>query len=386
MKKIKNFKKSIIFLVFIILALLFFFVSKNSGSGADNQLPTKKITIVPRQFSDRYVTENAKVADERFRNFAILDKNSLLSNVINSWLKTDEVLSDNSFEEGTWLWTPMMLITPEYRDEIILGAKQNGINVIYLSIDSYLDIYVMTDGEEKERQKEKFKNILRDFIRTANQSGIKVDAEAGWQNWAMEEHLYKPGAILDFVINWNKVEEYKFRGFQYDVESYLLPEFKNNSVGVLSDFLDLISQSVTKLHNSGLEFSIVIPEFYDGTYEEAPKFFYKFSRGSVLEHLLKILERRKGSKVIIMSYRNYSQGPDGTIEISQDEMNQAKDKSTKIIIAQETGNFPPPNITFYGKTKARYERELALVYKAFEKDINFGGIAVHYINTFLELK
>jgi hypothetical protein len=83
----------------------------------------------------------------------------------------------------------------------------------------------MPNGKEKDEAKEKFENILKDFIKEANKNGIKVDAEAGWQNWAEPGNSYKANVVLDYVINFNKRNREKFRGFQYDVEVYLLPKY-----------------------------------------------------------------------------------------------------------------------------------------------------------------
>jgi hypothetical protein len=353
------------------------------NSGVKNK---REVKVYPKQYNDRVTSEVAKISDEKFKYISFFERRSLLSNVISSFLNKGEVLSDGSMENGTWLWTPIKYITPEYRDSIIAGSKKNGVNVIYLAIDSYLEIFTMIDGEEKDKAKIEFDNTLKDFIKVANDNGIKVDAVAGWQNWAEEGHLYKPGAVLDYVIAFNRENEEKFRGFQYDVEVYLLPEYKTNKEEVLTNFLDLIDKSVTKMNYSNLQFSVVIPEFYDDSTLETQVFKYKGKMRHTLEHLLNVLERRSGSKIIVMSYRNFANGEDGSIKISEDEVYVANNYSTKVIIAQETGDFPPSYITFSRKSKTYFDSQVALIVKAFENEQSFGGIATHYVNTYLELK
>ncbi|TSC70422.1 MAG: hypothetical protein CEO12_356 [Parcubacteria group bacterium Gr01-1014_46] len=390
-------KKNIKFVVaFAVLLFASFLYLKNGGNEkVASRIPEislgktdEKYTVVyPKQYSDTHITENAKVTDEKYKDLSLSSKDNLLSNAISSLIRrSDMVASDNLLENGTWLWTPTLNITPQYRDLIILGARENSISTIYLSLDSYLDIFVMPSGEEKEMAKEKFNSIVRDFIRVANENKIAVDAEAGWQNWAQAGNSYKANVILDYVINFNKNNKEKFRGFQYDVEVYLLPEYFENREKVLNNFLNLISQTVTVLNNTDLEFSVVVPEFYDGTFDETPSFVYRGKRGYTIEHLLSILERRGGSKIIVMSYRNFSRGKDGSIDISRDEINLANKYNTKIVIAQETGDVPPPYITYYNTSRAQYDEEVGLIEKEFVGDKSFGGIATHYINAFLELK
>jgi len=349
---------------------------------------TKRNAIVyPRQYSDREITINAKVTDPKYKDLSFVDKNSQVSSVFSSLIKRNNInAEENLLENGTWLWTPTLQITPEYRDLIIQGAVENSINVIYISIDSYLDIFVMPNGKEKDLAREKFDQILRDFISEANKKGIKVDAEAGWQNWAQPGNSYKANVVLDYVINFNKKYKEKFRGFQYDVEVYLLDEYFENREKVLNNFLNLISQTVTILNNTDLYFTVVVPEFYDGTLDETPSFVYRGKKAFAFEHLLSILERRNGSKVIIMSYRNFSKGKDGTIDISKDEVNTANKFGTKVVIAQETGDVPPPYITFHNKTRQDYDEQVRIIEEEFINDESFGGIATHYVNSFLELK
>jgi len=393
-KKINFPKKKLLILPSLtFLVLSFGYITWNSTG--DIQIRTvntktnnekREVKVFPKQYSDREITNNAKISDSRFKDNSFFDKGNLLSNAISSLAGRGQVLTDGSLENGTWLWTPAKYLTSEYREKIISGSKKNGINVIYLAIDSYLDVFAMSEGAEKEKAKKDFDNKVRSFISEANTQGIKVDAAAGWQNWAEDGHLYKPGAILDYVISFNKESEHKFRGFQYDVEVYLLPEYIKNKNLVLSNFLNLVNETVTKLNNTGLHFSVVIPDFYDDNTRETNVFKYKGKNKYTLDHLLSILERRRGSKIIVMSYRNTSQGEDGSIKISEDEVYTANSYSTKVIIAQETGDFPPSYITFHNTSRQRYDKETTTLKKAFENEPSFGGIATHYINSFLELK
>jgi hypothetical protein len=89
-----------------------------------------------------------------------------------------------------------------------------------------------------------------------------------------------------------------------------------------------------------------------------------------------------------MSYRNFAEGKDGSIEVSRNELRTAIGitNRTKVIIAQETGNFPPPYITFHGTSKDRFESEISKIDEAFRHQNNFGGFAIHYLNSYLALK
>ena len=291
-------------------------------------------------------------------------------------------------EYGTWLWTPTLVITPEYTQTILNEAERENINTIYLSVDSYLDIFAMPDGVAKERKKGEFEKVLNNFIVEANKRGIEVDAEGGWRNWAEPGHEYKSLAIVSFVKEFNSKNLNKFRGFQYDVEPYMLEGYEQSSSTALSNFIKLVDKTEKSLDPDGLRFSVVIPAFYDKDDGATPLITYRGVETSVFEHLLKILERRNGNSIIVMSYRNFAKKSDGSIEISNNELSTARRGryNTRIVIAQETGDFLPEYITFHGKSKNYFRNETGLLSKAFVRNPNFGGLAIHFANSMYELK
>ncbi len=368
---------------------VFWLYHENIIPTATSQLKTEKtgVTFYPRQYSDAHITTTAMITDSRFEHLAQTTKLDLTANVISSGLPIYRTLSDsNSPEKGTWLWTPTLSITPEYQKSIIAGAKKNGIKNIYISIDTFLDIFVMPDGAEKEAARKKFDDTLQSFIALAHKSGMTVDAEGGWRNWAENGNTYKAFAVLDYAIQFNKTHAEKLRGFQYDVEPYLLDSYKKDKATTLTNFVNLISESAATLGDSDLQLSVVIPEFYDGTNNETPKFIYDGESGYALDHLLHVLEQRPGSDIIVMSYRNFSAGDDGSIDVSKDEINDANKYQTKIIIAQETGDVNPPYVTFHNTSHSYLNRQLQTIQSTFAKDKSFGGIAVHYVNALMDLK
>lgn len=375
----------------VLLVILFFPVfKKESGVPHINGIDSK-ISL----HTKRETPQSVVFADPRFANIAFPSEKSktfipeqlaAVGRVVISWFENPK---DEEEERGSWIWTPTLQMTDFYMNTILDEARRNHVNVMYMSIDSYLDIFIMPKGLERERKKAVFIEKVRTFIKLANQKGIEVDAEAGWQNWAEEGHEYKGLAIVNFVKNFNKENPEKFRGFQYDVEPYLLPEFVEDPEGVLRRFISLIDKTEKFIGNDSLRFSVVVPDFFDEKDKMTPKFSYNSSRkASAFKHLLNILDRREKSSVIVMSYRNFAEGADGSIEVTQNEMSTARKGRhvTRVIVAQETGDVPPPYITFHNTSKNHFEQEISKINNAFSLSPNFGGLAIHYINAYLELK
>jgi hypothetical protein len=351
------------------------------------------------QYSNKIITPNAIASNPEFQKItfdAVPQKKSyFFTNQIASVIKSIKTLGtnptepkQNTKEHGIWIWTPIMIMTPEYIESTLSQAQVNRVNTIYISIDTYLDVFVMPKGEKREQAKKAFSDKLENFIVSANSRGIAVDAEAGWQNWAEEGNTYKAFAIVNYVKNFNNTRANKFRGFQYDVEPYLLASYEKNKSVVLKNFIQLIDQTENFMQDSSLKFSIVIPDFYDKEDQMTPKIAYNGKKDYTFKHLLNILDRKPDSSIIIMSYRSFAEGYDGSIEISNNEMQTAKNGkyNTQVVIAQETGDVMPPYITFHRTSKNYLSGQISKINKAFNSNPNFGGIAIHYVNAFLALK
>jgi hypothetical protein len=350
------------------------------------------IDLTIAQYSDTHITQNAMETNQQFSHLSVRDflpelqeptsPQGQIANVGSSISPTTQN------EYSTWIWTPLMTMSDAYIDSTLKSAHENNINVIYLSIDSYLDIYVLPDGADKNLKEKAFADRLEQFIMHAHAHDIDVDAEAGWRNWAELGNTYKAFAVVAFAEKFNATHTQKLRGFQYDVEPYLLSWYTQDSTSVYTNFLDLISQTEDLLAQSDLRFSVTIPDFYDVTSPTSPAFNYRNTTSDAYTHLLDILQNRPKSSVIVMSYRNFANGSNGSIDISNGEIQTATNGmyTTKVIIAQETGDVQPPYITFHNTSKNYLDEQIEKINTAFMPYQNFGGVAVHYINSYLELK
>jgi len=403
-RRASNIKKILLGCVILVFIFVVFnFINNWSAQtfALANKKPVSHSDLIDTkisQYSDNHITENAKAINPEFKNIAFAEniptESSFWGNQIATVIKAVKSFTalptkkESTKEYGSWVWTPIMTMSPAYMESILSGAKLDGVNTMYISIDTYLDIFVMPKGSEREKQKKAYSDKLEDFIVRANKKGIAVDAEAGWRNWAEDDNVYKALAVVNYVKNFNTANQNKFRGFQYDIEPYLLDSYEKNKESVLKDFVKLVDQTENFIGADPLHFSVVVPDFYDEKDGMTPKFAYNGQTDYTFTHLLNILDKKQNSSIIIMSYRNFADGKNGTIEISNNEMQTANNGAynTKIIIAQETGNVPPPYITFNNTSKKYFDGQIDSINSAFKPYYNFGGIAVHYVNAFLALK
>lgn len=297
-------------------------------------------------------------------------------------------ITDINREYGIWVWNSPMKMSSTTEQTVVNFVANNKINVIYVTVDDYLDIYNLPEGLDKEAKKKNYSDALENFIKLANSKNIKVDALAGWRDWAEPGVTWKAFAILDYVKEFNSTRASKLRAVQYDVEPYLLSTYETNKAKHLTNFVKLVDESAKTLATSNIDFSIVIPHFYDSEQKWTPSFSYGGYTTHAFNHLLRIMDTRPNSSIILMSYRNFSEGNNSTVQISQVEVAQASasNSTTKIIVGQETGNVEPDYVTFYNTSRSYFEEQISIVKNTFNAYKNFGGMAVHYIDPFMQLK
>lgn len=280
-------------------------------------------------------------------------------------------------EYGLWVWESPMTMSTAYVDNMLAVASANGFNVVYITIDDALKVTDFTAYQKK----------LNAIILKANKKGIAVDVEGGWRDWAHVDKRENGYTLINFVKQYNAMyPTAKIRGLQYDVEPYLLSTYEDDKEGELLPFVEFIDESARLMTSVNASFSVVIPHFYDERQHWTPQFAYKGKTASAFTHLLDVLEQKPGSSLIIMSYRNFVDTTDGSRFLTEAEVREAQGSQTKIIAAQETGNTQPPYVTFYGLTKLDLLSAVQQLQTQLGVYSSFGGVAIHYLEPFVELK
>lgn len=291
-------------------------------------------------------------------------------------------------ENGIWVWNFPSQMDTSVGTSQLQQLAGNGFTSIYMTIDDYLDIAALPEGTQKSTAKSAYFAHIAHVVTKAQALGIAVDAEGGWRDWAYPTNTWKGFALIDAVKEYNAAyPNAKLRGFQYDVEPYLLPEYESNKAQVLAQYVAFIDQSVQRLVGTNITFSVTIPHFYDDAQAWTPSFSYNGKITFAFNHLLNILEKKPGSSILLMSYRNTFEGTSGTQQISETEIKEAsKGYSTNIIVGQETGNVDPSYVTYYGGSKADVMNAISQIKTGFGTYTRFGGTAVHYMDSFLQMK
>lgn len=334
--------------------------------------------------SDDVCTDNVIFTGAIVANNATNPISTLVQKIVNIKLFTN-----STKEYGIWVWDSPLMMSDAYTNEVISVLHSQGFNTLYVTIDDYIPITTIADQQTKQQKKEAYFKTLAALIAKARSNGIAVDVVGGEKDWAFPENRWKGYALIDFVKEYNQAYPgAKIRGLQYDVEPYLLPEYDENKPGVLRQFLEFIDESSSRMVNVPASFSIVIPHFYDSIQKWTPSIEYNGKNAYVFTHLLSILQKKPGSMIIIMAYRNYFDGDNGVRQISDAEIDEATNGkyAAKVLLAQETGRVDPAYVTFYGKSKQDLKKSIDTVLATYGSSKNFGGVSVHYFEPFVKLK
>ncbi|WP_134702674.1 hypothetical protein [Ammoniphilus sp. YIM 78166] len=256
--------------------------------------------------------------------------------------------------KGTWIWDTPTMIT--HQDEILSFSKEQGVTNIYLHV---------TRDQARPRD-------YADFIGAASQLDIQVEALAGDPSWGRREKRHHIEEVLDWVAsyNLNVAEEERFAGIHWDIEPYLLPEWKTDQDQVLEEWLSNMD-FVLKEGNlmSQLTNSVDLPFWIHQV--EVPG-YRDYDVGSWM--------LKRFDKVVLMDYRDTAQGEDGIIAHGLEMVKKATamGKWKSLIIGVEMAPSDEGNkATFYEEGYEVMERELEITSKVMEKYDGFGGVAIH---------
>ncbi len=301
---------------------------------------------------------------------------------------TTKIPISSGHEAGVWEWNDVSGMSSANMQNIVKAASANGFNVIYLTIDRYLDLAYETDSTQRAKDIASYSANLESFIALAHQYGIAVDAEAGWRDWGESAQRQKAVDIMSYVSSFNNTHPAGFRGMQYDIESYLLPQYSDNQATVLQNYVGLVDILQKQAAKENLPLTMVLPHFYDRLQQWTPEITYGGATNYAYNILLSILGRKAGNRMIIMSYRNTAEGDDGAIALAQTEIQDAAaaGNGTKIIVAQETGDVTPAYVTFSNTSRQALFTQVAALNSAFGDQSSYGGIAIDYLDPFLKLK
>jgi hypothetical protein len=253
-------------------------------------------------------------------------------------------------EKGTWIWDAKTIVNQ--KDQILTFAKGQQVSTIYLYINQN-DVTPQEYG---------------DFIHSAGQKGIKVEALAGQPEWALPAHQ---GEIKEFIswvkqFNASAQTDGKFQGVHFDIEPYLLNQWETERDSLLTDWMNNVRFIQEETKGTGLKLTA-----------DVPYWIYKIKAPNSNEDVSTWL-LKKFDCLVLMDYRNYALGHDGIVENAREVMRQAVTLKKQAIVAVDTTKSSESDrTTFHSLTMSEMESELKLAKKQLARYSSFSGFAIH---------
>lgn len=262
---------------------------------------------------------------------------------------------------ATWIWDASIIET--HPNEALTFLESKGVNKLYLQIS-----YTISSAS------------YHDFIIKANQKNIDVYALNGSPAWAAAGNEGEYQKFIDWVGKFKT--QYPgsgtFKGIHLDVEPYLSDEWNTNREALIKRFQDMMMIFKASAASNQLTLECDIPFWYDTvTYTNSV-----YLSGNLAEWIIKNVDG-----VSVMAYRDQADGDNGIVTLSATEVDYAGKYGKKAVIAVETMNIlETPYITFYEEGEAYMRSELAKVSSSFASKTGFGGTAVHYYDSWRNMK
>lgn len=267
-----------------------------------------------------------------------------------------------------WVWDARVVLKPETRNALLQFCRHRSIRTLYLSA------YNLQPPLEMG---------YRDFNTKAHRAGIIVHALAGDPRWGQSRYHQIPLDWCEAVraFNARAAAPERFDGIHSDVEVYLLSKSWNERPAeLLGGYLDLHVKMRDRIHQDPkLIFGVDIPFWFDD--DPSFRILWQGAVKAPSYHILDLVD-----EVTVMAYRNFAEGPDGTIQLVSLEMNYADRIGKKVAIGQETQeDLFPAYVTFGGTSCQELNRQIEKIESALGSRPSFGGIALHHYESYKKL-
>ena len=210
---------------------------------------------------------------------------------------------------------------------------------------------------------------VRTAIADLGSAGVAVEALGGEKRWATDRR----SDMLDFVRSARRYDASAppgagLAGIHVDVEPYDLKAWDRDERGTQLSLLRSLKAGARASRD--LPFAADVPFWFDGI--RLGK-----GRGSLSEAIIAATD-----STTIMAYRD--SGP-AVIEVARREVRTAGELGKTATVGVETGDYEPPQITFFQEGRAALAAALAGIEARFAADPGFGGTAVHHYGSLPEL-
>jgi hypothetical protein len=270
---------------------------------------------------------------------------------------------DKRFQRYMWIWKVDPMGNTLVRDILFKFCTKTAIEGLYVDFSNFKE--AIAD--------ENYRLLLKDFMQDAKDLNLKIYAVSGNPTLAFSANHKKVLDWLEAVLNFNRAENIKIDGVQFDIEVHLSRKWKKDKKKVIDDYLKLLKEcsirvaEYKKETQADFKLTVVIPVSYidvGGDFEK------------------KILENV--DQIVLMDYFD---DLESIIWYAEPHLKLASSLGKEVIVAVETQDLVKERRgsafnTFYEEGWQEMEGVLEKAKEEFLKYPAFKGYGIHYFSSY----
>jgi hypothetical protein len=256
-------------------------------------------------------------------------------------------------------WHRLSQVNAKVADQRLVSLRADGFKTVYADVGEYLEVFDQPYSRTQQTRLGQLSRELRRFVGRASSFGLAVHAVAGGPTWTDAAHRYLGPKLLGLVTGYNQAAaaNERLQGVQLDIEPYVDPSFWNDVESSLDNYLTTL-QSIVARHEQlrdpdpakRLRLGFAIPFWFDGKAPDVPAVeLGAAGEAPAAFHLIDMLAALPEAYVLVMAYRNFTAGDDGSIAHVVDELDHARRAGAAcgIVVGQEFNRVTPEKLTFW---------------------------------------
>jgi len=291
-------------------------------------------------------------------------------------------------------WYKVSQVNARVSEQRLDSLRTDDFKTVYADVGEYLEVADQPASRTQRTRLNQLKSDLKRFVARASNLGFAVHAVAGGPNWTDATHRYLGPKLVELVADYNGAvaPNERLQGVQLDIEPYVDPSFFDDVETSLQEYLSTLQSTVdtyeqvrTQAGNSGLRLGFAIPFWFDGVPEAPPvEFGPEHKTAPAAFHLIDMLRALPEAYVLVMAYRNFTSGPDGSIEHVRSEFDYARQAGAAcgIVVGQEFGQVYPEKLSFWWAGRAAFRQAAEEIAVAYGQRPQFRGLSVNDMNAY----
>jgi hypothetical protein len=272
--------------------------------------------------------------------------------------------------------------------------RDHGFRTVYLDFGEYLDVADQPESQQQQDRLAELRSSLRQYVADASDDGLSVHAVGGGPGWTDERLRYLGPMLVELVADYNADVDANERlgGVHFDIEPYAEPSFFDDLAASFTAYLQTVEDIVgtyrplaTQSANRDLQLGFAIPFWFDaGIGAPGPVRFNGRTKPAAY-HVIDMVKDLRRAYLVVMSYRNFAKGADGSIFHAYKEFVYAALIRAKsgLVIGQQFTDVEPAKITFHGRSRQAFANAAEQIIRAYGHLPQFRGLSVDDLDAYM---